>query len=73
LSIQTLFKRSKLKKCDRIFVLEIVTECHLPRKDVAGHFQEQIATLFNPFICDLGAKNGCLAAPVSTIIDLMTG
>jgi hypothetical protein len=57
LSIQTIFKRSKLKKCGRIFVLEAVTECHLLRKDIAGHFQEPIATLFNPFICDLGAKN----------------
>jgi hypothetical protein len=47
----------KTEKYGRIFVLEIVTECLLPRKDIIGHFQKRIVRLFNPLICDSLGEN----------------
>ncbi|MBA3868897.1 MAG: hypothetical protein H0X30_07075 [Anaerolineae bacterium] len=55
--IQTVFKRSKQEKRGRIFVLEIVTECHLTRKGIKGHFPERIERLFKRLICDFWGEH----------------
>jgi hypothetical protein len=48
LKVQTQFKRSKPEKCGRIFVLELIAECHLPRKGITGDFSRAGCNAIEP-------------------------